>query len=241
MASGSKQHTVKSYDEQLSHLRSVVMEMGGLVEEQIQNAIKAFRGDDPELAREVIARDHTVNGLEVKADEEITNLLALRQPMAVDLRLITSLAKVVTDLERIGDEARKIARITTYINERDAPPPKKKLTRDVKSMGKLAVRMLHESLDALARMDVELAVDVARGDEELDAEFTAALRHLYTYVMEDARMVGHTIDITLIVKALERIGDHSKNISEYVIYLVKGTDVRHTDPETIAENVLSED
>ena len=179
------------------------------------------------------ARDHVVNFLDVQADEQIVNLLALRQPVGKDLRMILSLGKAVTDLERIGDEAERIARVTLDIHGSSSPPPGPGLLADAYRMSKLATRMLHDVLDALARLDVEKAIDVARCDTELDSEFQAALRRLSTYIMEDARNVGHAINVTFIVKSLERIGDHSKNIAEYVIFLVKGKDVRHVSPGSI--------
>ncbi|PWV63531.1 phosphate signaling complex protein PhoU [Plasticicumulans acidivorans] len=226
-------HTVKRYDQQLGDLRSLVLEMGGLVEDQIQRAVQALQDEDLGTAREVIARDHVVNGFDVRADEEVVNLLALRQPVGSDLRLILSMAKTVTDLERIGDEAQKIARMVTHIFD-GSSAPNQKLLRDVAGMAKLAANMLHGALDALARMDVDRAIEIACGDEELDTEFQSALRRLVTFMMEDPRTIGHAIDVLFMIKALERIGDHAKNIAEYVVYLVKGKDVRHVSIESLS-------
>jgi len=234
-------HIVKRFDEQLAQLRSLMLEMGGLVEDQINRALAAIATEDVEAAREVIARDHEVNGLDVKADEEIVNLLALRQPMGPDLRMVVSIAKAVTDLERIGDEAEKIARRTVHIYSGDHNPPKKHLLRDVKVMGTLASTMVHDALDAFARLDVEKAVAVAQGDAELDQAFQAALRGLMTYIMEDSRIIGQAMDVVWMTKALERIGDHAKNIAEYVVFLVQGKDVRHASVHTLAKDVLAED
>ena len=228
-----EQHTFKRFDQELKHLSSIVLRMGGLVEDQIAKAMTALREADVEAARNVVARDHVVNFLDVQADEQIVNLLALRQPVGKDLRMILSLGKTVTDLERIGDEAERIARMTIDIYTSDNPPPDALLLGDAFRMSSLATRMLREVLDALVRVDVEKAIEVARGDTELDAEFQAALRRLSTYIVEDARNVGHTINVTFIIKSLERIGDHSKNIAEYVVFLVKGKDVRHVSPESI--------
>ena len=228
-----EEHTFKRFDQELMHLNSVVLRMGGLVEDQISHAMRALRDADTEAARNVVTRDHVVNFLDVQSDELIVNLLALRQPVAKDLRMILSLGKTVTDLERIGDEAERIARMTIDIYDSDKPPPDARLLSDAFRMSTLATRMLHDVLDALARLDVDKAIEVARGDTELDSEFQAALRRLSTYIMEDARNVGHIIDVTFVVKSLERIGDHSKNIAEYVIFLVKGKDVRHVSPESI--------
>ncbi|MCP5196913.1 MAG: phosphate signaling complex protein PhoU [Gammaproteobacteria bacterium] len=231
-------HTVKQFDVQLANLRNLVLEMGGLVEDQIQRAIKALNDEDVSAAREVIARDQIINGMQVKTDEDSVNLIALRQPLGSDLRLIMSLSKIVTDLERIGDEAEKIARmaIKTYNDDNNAPSAK--LLRDVAPMAKQAIHMLHGCLDALARLDIEKAVEIAKGDDELDQEFQSALRRLITYMMEDPRTIGHAISVLFIIKALERIGDHAKNISEYLIYLVKGKDVRHVNMETLAQDAL---
>ena len=227
----AEEHTFRRFDQELAHLNKVVLRMGGLVEDQIAKAMSALRDANLDAARDVVARDHVV--LDVQADEQIVNLLALRQPVGRDLRMILSLGKTVTDLERIGDEAERIARMTLDIYGSSDPPPDARLLSDAFRMSTLATRMLHDVLDALARLDVEKAIQVARGDVELDSEFQAALRRLSTYIMEDARNVGHTINVTFIVKSLERIGDHSKNIAEYVVFLVKGKDVRHVSPESI--------
>ncbi len=209
--------------------------------EQIQHAIQALDDEDLTAAREVVARDQVINGLQVKADEDCVSLIALRQPLGSDLRLIMSLSKIVTDLERIGDEAEKIARMTIKTYDGDSSPPSAKLLRDVVPMAKLAQNMLHNCLDALARLDVEKAVEVAQGDDELDQEFQSALRRLITYMMEDPRTIGHAINVIFIVKALERIGDHSKNIAEYLIYLVKGKDVRHVSMDVLVQDALKEE
>ena len=241
MAISQDAHTVKQFDVQLANLRNLVLEMGGLVEEQIKRAIQALDDEDIAAAREVISRDQIINGLQVKADEDCVSLIALRQPLGSDLRLIMSLSKIVTDLERIGDEAEKIARMTVKTYDGISSPPSAKLLRDVVPMAKLAQDMLHGCLDALARLDVEKAVEVAQGDDELDQEFQSALRRLITYMMEDPRTIGHAINVIFIVKALERIGDHSKNIAEYIIYLVKGKDVRHVSMDVLVQDALKEE
>ena len=233
-------HTVKQFDAQLANLRNLVLEMGGLVEDQIKNAVKSLDDEVLTLAREVIARDQIINGLQVKIDEDTITLIATRQPVGSDLRLIMSLSKAVTDLERIGDEAEKIARMTIKTYDVVSSPPSAKLLRDVTPMAKLATDMLHGCLDALARVDVEMAVNVARGDDNLDQEFQSALRRLITYMMEDPRTIGHAISVLFIIKALERIGDHAKNIAEYIIYLVKGKDVRHVSMDTLEKDALAE-
>lgn len=232
-------HTVRQFDVQLNNLRNLVLEMGGLVEEQIKNAIQALDNEDLAAAREVIARDQVINGLQVKADEDCVSIIALRQPLGSDLRLIMSLSRVVTDLERIGDEAEKVARMTIKTYDGDLSPPSVKLLRDVKPMAQLAINMLHDALDALARLDVDSALVVMHCDDELDQEFQSALRRLITFMMEDARTIGQAISVLFIVKALERIGDHARNIAECTIYLVKGKDVRHVGVEALTQDALA--
>jgi len=227
MTISREEHTVKRYDKELGQLRGLVLEMGGLAESQINRAIKALDSEDVTLAREVIALDHDVNALEVKADEHCVNIIALRQPMGSDLRLVMSLSKTVTDLERIGDEAEKIARMVIHLYDTNATPPNSRLFRDVFNMGKLAAAMLRDCLDTLARMDVDKALDITQADVSLDKELESALRHLITYMIEDPRTIGHALEVTAMLKALERVGDHCKNIAEYVIYYVKGKDIRH--------------
>ncbi len=241
MPTSNNAHTVKQFDIQLANLRSIVLEMGRLVEDQIQRAIRALDDEDISAAREVIQRDQIIDGLQVKADEDSISLIALRQPVGKDLRMIISLSKAVTDLERIGDEAGKIARMAIETYDGFSGPPSAKLLRDVAPMAKLASGMLNNCLDALARQDAERAAEVVQGDDELDQEFQSALRRLITYMMEDPRTIGHAISVIFIIKALERIGDHSRNIAEYIIYLVKGKDVRHTNTKELIQAALKEE
>ena len=228
MTMSSDPHTVKQFDVQLDSLRNLVLEMGGLVEEQLKNAVLALSDEDLLLAHDVIARDQTINALQRKADEDSINLIALRQPLGSDLRMIMSMSNIVTDLERIGDGAKKISRMTVQIYESATASPSAKLLRDVNTMATLAIAMLHDSLDALARLNVDKAVEVAKGDEELDQEFQSAMRLLITYMMEDSRTIGHAINVIFIIKALERVGDHCKNIAEHIVYLVEGRHIRHS-------------
>lgn len=229
-------HTVKQFDVQLANLRNMVLEMGGLAEDQIKQAVAALNEEDLNAAREVIARDRLINGMQVKADEDCVSMIALRQPVGSDLRMIMSLANTVTDLERIGDGAKKIARMTLQIYDGVSSLPSAKLLRDVTPMAKLAADMLHDSLDALARLNVEKALLIINNDDELDQEFQSALRRLITYMMEDSRTIGHAINVVFIIKALERIGDHCKNIAEHIVYLVEGKNIqqrRNIDMNTI--------
>ncbi len=229
------EHTYKKFDADLESARASVLEMGGLVEEQVNKAVEALITGNTKLAEEVIANDHKINLLEVATDEACTRIIALRQPAAVDLRMILTIVKTITDLERIGDEAAKIARfaIKVYDSDRILTPR----YNEIKYMSGLAVRMLRESLDAFARLDVSGAAGVARQDIEVDEEFHLITRHLITYMMEDPRTISTFIDLLFVVKAIERIGDHAKNMSEYVVFMVKGKDVRHTTIEELEREI----
>ena len=221
------EHASKQYDLDLDSIRSRVLQMGGLVESQIRRALEAFGSGDRELIEQVIAEDHRVNAMEVALDGDCSQVIVKRQPAAGDLRMIFAITKTVTDLERIGDEARKIARMARSIHERGAQSVP--LAVDVRHAAELAIGMLQRSLDAFARLDCDAAAEVIRADAGIDSEFRSILRQLITYMMEDPRTISLALEIVWIAKAVERIGDHAKNIAEYVIYIVKGTDVRHTD------------
>ena len=219
------EHASKQYDLDLGSVRSRVLAMGGLVESQIRRALDALASGDLALIDEIIAADQRVNSMEVGLDADCSQLIVRRQPAAGDLRMIFAIAKTVTDLERIGDEAQKIARMAKNIHERGgtlAPPV------EVRHAAEAAISMLRRSLDAFARLDCDTAAAVIRDDAGIDTEFRAILRQLVTYMMEDPRTISTALDIVWIAKSIERIGDHAKNMAEYVIYIVKGTDVRHS-------------
>lgn len=220
-------HTVHRFDGELNNLHMLILEMGGLVLDQVRQSIKAVSEKDIEAARMVIQREPDVDALEVKIDEENIVVIAKRCPVAKDLRITTAVSKAVTDLERVGDEAARIANQVIQMYGNDTSDPSSHLLRDIKTMGKLSLRMLQDALDIFDTFDVNRARVLASGNVELDEEFQSSLRRLATFVLEDARNVGHTINVTLIIKALERVGEHARNIAEYVIYLVKGEDVRH--------------
>jgi phosphate transport system protein len=226
-----QEHTYKQFDADLEAIRARVLQMGGLVEEQITNAIEALSSGNLELAEMVINNDHNVNAMEVGVDEDCTQIIARRQPTASDLRMVMMVVKTITDLERIGDEASKVARMAKQIYESD------RLTQtrfnEIIFMAGLVLEMLRRALDGFARLDVSCAADIARQDMQVDEEFHLMMRHLITYMMEDPRTISVFIDMMFVAKALERMGDHAKNISEYVIYMVKGKDVRHTTVEEI--------
>lgn len=224
-----QEHTSKQFDQELETVRARVLQMGGLVEEQIINAVEALVSGNMELADTVVANDHRVNALEVGLDEDCSHIIARRQPTAGDLRMLMMVVKTITDLERIGDEAAKIARMAKLIYQRDRITTPR--FSQIKHMSDLVLDMLRKSLDSFARLDPSGTGQIARQDLEVDEQFRSELRHLITYMMEDPRTISMFIDILFAAKAIERIGDHAKNMSEYVVYMVKGKDVRHTTVE----------
>jgi phosphate transport system protein len=229
-------HTLKQFDTELEEIRSRVLQMGGLVEEQITRAIEALTTGNVALARQVMEDDYRVNALEVAIDEECSTVIARRQPAAKDLRMVMTVVKTITDLERIGDEASKIARMARAIYDSDRPTVPR--VTEISHVADIALGMLRNALDAFARLDLAVAAKVVRQDEQVDQAFASILRHLITFMMEDPRTISHAIEILFIAKAIERIGDHSKNMSEYVVYLVKGKDVRHITVEAFEREAL---
>lgn len=228
------EHTSKQFDADLEHIRTRVLQMGGMVEMQIFKAMEGFQTGDIPLLDKVIDGDHRVNLMEVELDEACSHIIAKRQPAASDLRMIMMVIKTITDLERVGDEGKKIAKMSKRLHSSDAPiTPQVEL----KHAANLAVDMLRTALDAFARLDVNAAAQVVRQDSEVDAAFKSIMRQLITYMMEDPRTISHSLEILFIAKSIERIGDHSKNIAEYVIYMVKGRDVRHIGVEEIEKEV----
>ena len=229
------EHSYKQFDTDLESVRARVLEMGGLVEEQVNRAIEALITGNTNLAEEVIANDHRVNALEISADDACAHIIALRQPTAGDLRMILTTIKTISDLERIGDEATKIARVAIKVSASDRMVQPR--YNEIKYMADLANTMVRESLDAFARLDASGAANVARKDLEVDEEFHLITRHLITFMMEDPRTISTFIDLLFVVKAIERIGDHAKNMSEYVVFMVKGKDVRHTSIEELEREI----
>jgi phosphate transport system protein len=231
------QHISQQFNTELEDIRNHVMAMGGLVEQQLTDAISALVNADIELGEQVISNDHKVNGLEVNIDEECSRVLARRQPAAGDLRLIVAVIKTITDLERIGDQAERVGRMAVRLADAEM---KQGHYVELQHIGNHVRDMLHDALDAFARMDAVAALNVAREDVKVDNEYESIMRQLMTFMMEDPRTITRVLDVMWAARALERIGDHARNICEYVIYLVKGKDVRHVSLDQMEEEVRSE-
>ena len=230
-------HISTQFDAQLEQVRTSVLHMGGAVEDQLLRAVQALQTGEMFLIDQVLQTEHQVNSMEMEIDELCTNIIARRTPTAIDLRMLTMVVKTSTDLERVGDEAKKIALMARefYKGGRASMPR----YAEIKRMSAIVIDMLRQSLDAFARLDSEVAPAIARRDLEVDDSFRAILRELLTYMMEDPRTISTTLDIIFIAKALERAGDHAKNISEYVVYMIKGKDVRHLSADEIEQAVNS--
>jgi len=225
------EHLSKQFDVDLETLRSRILQMGGLIESQILAAIDGLYSGNIQALEQVIENDRRVNGFEVSIDIECSHIIARRQPAASDLRLIMGVSKAVTDLERVGDEAKKIAVVSKQIHESG----RLQIPRlaDIRRAGSIVVGMLRKALDAFARLDAVAAAEVIRDDAAIDEAFRGMMRQLITFMMEDPRTISTAFEIVWVARALERMGDHSKNMAEQVIYIVKGTDVRHTTFEDI--------
>ncbi len=231
------QHISQQFNQELESLRNNVLTMGGLVEKQLVDALEALVENNASLAETVIGGDYMVNSMEVQIDEECSSILARRQPAAGDLRLIVAIIKTITDLERVGDEAEKIALMAVEIAKTSGQSDFASLMH----MGETTRKMLHDTLDAFARLDAEQASSIAKTDVKIDKDYDAITRQLITFMMEDPRLITRSLDIMWSARALERIGDHARNICEYVIYLVKGKDVRHTSFEQMEKAARAPD
>jgi phosphate transport system protein len=230
-------HLSTQFDSELNNVSSRVMELGGLVESQIRQAIFSLAQWSETVAKQVVEDEHRVNVAEVEIDREISSIIGRRQPTARDLRLLMAISKITANLERVGDEAEKIARMVLAIldtGELRALP-----ASDIQVAAELASGQLRKALDAFARLDTRTALAIMKEDHLIDREFDGFLRKLITYMMEDPRTIGASLDLLFIAKAIERIGDHAKNIAEFIIYVVEGADVRHKPIDDIENNLSS--
>jgi phosphate transport system protein len=217
-------HISRRFNEDLERVRGKVLSMGGFVEQQLAKAVMALVEGDSVLGEAVARDDYQINNMEVSIDEECSRILATRAPTAGDLRVIVAIIKAITDLERMGDECEKIGNIASRLATQERPVDK---YREVKHLGRIVQDMVHDALDAFARMDAEAALQVARQDRFVDEEYESIQRQSITFMMEDPRAIRRALDVMWVVRALERIGDHAKNMCEYVIYMVHGKDIRH--------------
>ena len=224
-------HLSTQFDSELTNVSSQVMEMGGLVESQIRQAIYSLAQFNMEAAEQVSANEARVNAMEIEIDHALSSIIARRQPTARDLRLLIAISKTTANLERVGDEAEKIARMVRSIIQSGAPRSLPSL--ELRVAADLASGLLNKALDAFARLDVTAAVAILKEDDLIDQEFDGFVRKLVTYMMEDPRTISPSLDLLFLAKAIERIGDHAKNIAEFIIYVVKGEDVRHSTMEKI--------
>jgi len=222
----SDKHLSSQFDSELTGVSNRVMKMGGLVEAQIRTAVQALSQFSVELADQVTATESQVNAMEIEIDHDLSSIIARRQPTARDLRLLIAISKTTANLERAGDEADKIARMVKSIIESGAS--RALPASDLRVAADLASTLLRKSLDAFARLDTSMALTILKEDNAIDREFDGFVRKLITYMMEDPRTISPSLDLLFLAKAIERIGDHAKNIAEFTIYIVKGEDVRHT-------------
>lgn len=221
------QHISRQFNADLEHLREHLLEMGGLVEEQVADAVRAIENADSSLAEKVLRTEEDIDRREVELDEECTLVLARRQPAASDLRLVLMVTKANRDLERIGDEADKIARMAIALNDAGGAATPRGFV-ELRHIANSVQTLVNQALDAFARFDVQTAIKVVKGDSQVDRDYGSAMRELATYMMEDPRSITRVMNVIWALRSLERIGDHARNIAEHVIYMVRGKDVRHT-------------
>ncbi|HTN49733.1 MAG TPA: phosphate signaling complex protein PhoU [Burkholderiaceae bacterium] len=233
---GTGDHSIRKYDEELEAMRSRVLQMGGLVESQVRTALDALETANIELAQQTIDADKRVNELETVLDQMVNNVIARRQPTAGDLRMIMGIARATTDIERIGDEASKIGRAVKWLREKDGNTRINRIP-DLRHAGDAAVALLRRALDAFARLDAQAAAALIKDDRGIDEHFRAILRQLITFMLEDPRSITAALDTVWAAKAIERIGDHSKNIGEHVIFIAEGVDARHLTPDEVERAV----
>jgi phosphate transport system protein len=233
----TEKHLSSQFDAELNRVSARVMELGGLVESQIRTAVQALTSFDTAAVEQVVATEKRVNTMEMEIDQELSSIIARRQPTARDLRLLIAFSKATANLERVGDEAHKMARMVQSIIESGAS--RTLPTGDLRLAAEMASDLLRKTLDAFARLDTQAAVNILKEDDLIDEEFDGFVRKLITYMMEDPRKISASLDLLFIAKAIERIGDHSKNVAEQVIYLVEGKDVRHQTIEQVVSALQS--
>ena len=226
-------HLSTQFDTELSSISARVLEMGGLVESQVAQAVHALSNFSGDVATLVLEQEQRVNAMEVEIDRDLSTIIARRQPTARDLRLLIAISKTIGNLERIGDEAARIARTVQRLLNSGVSSRMRLPVSDLAFECELATHQLRKVLDAFARLDTEAALDVLKHDDQIDREFDGLMRKLITYMMEDPRTISASIDLVFVAKAIERVGDHAKNLAEVIIYIVKGADVRHISPETV--------
>jgi phosphate transport system protein len=230
-------HLSTQFDAELSAVSTRVLEMGGMVESQVSLAVQALTQFSAEGAARVLTQEVSVNTIEMEIDRDLSSIIARRQPTARDLRLLIAISKTISNLERIGDEAARIARMAQRLQGPGVHAPQRLPTGDLSYEAELATRQLRKALDAFARLDTEAAIEVLRQDDQIDREFEGLMRKLITFMMEDPRTISACIDLVFVAKAIERVGDHAKNLAEQTIYIVKGADVRHHSPDAVQELV----
>ena len=230
-------HLSSQFDNELSGISTRVLEMGGLVESQVAQAVHALSTFNGDLASAVLKTEEQVNSMEVAIDRDLSSIIARRQPTARDLRLLIAVSKTIANLERIGDEAARIARTVQRLLNAGVSSRMRLPVGDLTFECELATKQLRKVLDAFARLDITAAVEVLRHDDQIDREFEGLMRKLITYMMEDPRTISSAIDLVFVAKAIERVGDHAKNLAEQIIYIVKGTDVRHNSVDTVEDLV----
>jgi len=228
------QHISRRFNEELENLRTEVLRMGGLVENHLDTAVEAITAGDSEMGLRVANEDYIINEMEVAIDEECSRVLATRGPAAADLRLVVAVIKTITDLERIGDEAQKIGYLASHLAAEDRPHDH---YSELKALGEHVQSMVHDTLDAFSRLDSEDALQVIESDKLVDEAYDQITRQCISWMMEDPRTIRRFMDVTWTARALERIGDHAKNIGEYVLYLVHGRDIRHLKLEQVKEEI----
>ena len=226
-------HLSTQFDSELSGISTRVLEMGGLVESQVAQAVHALSNFSGDIADQVLKQERRVNAMEMEIDRDLSSIIARRQPTARDLRLLIAVSKTISNLERIGDEAARIARTVQRLLNTGMSSRMRLPVGDLAFEAELAIKQLRKALDAFARLDTNAALEVLKQDDQLDQEFEGLMRKLITYMMEDPRTISSAIDLVFVAKAIERVGDHAKNLAEVIIYVVKGTDVRHNPVEAV--------